>query len=293
MQDGVHKLRADSEQPGIDVLKLLKTQDIGYVSVKQRAEAKKIERLRASLHRADGAARGHRTVFADGGEGDLSLHDDAQATKWRQLSKQHKPRDVVPTMPVKRSRSRSKADDAKDEDHGTGSKPSAEDENDDDDEVDLEDEDDNEGPGGGEKQPERAPEVARLGAAAAADALAALVTAGRAGAEASRRESSAATVRAEAAAAPASQLLAAALAEEATRKVSSRLRRKRAKAAAKRSTAAYGELHDREERAAVLGKAAAHFEYQRHLMGKGRRVRVKAAEGGRPAVFKWKQERKR
>jgi hypothetical protein len=285
----VHKERAGSEQPGINVLKLLKTQDIGYVSMKQRAEAKKIERLRASLHRASGAAQGQRTSFVSHDEGDSSPH--AQ----RRLPIEHpfgadddsdddsKPASLGKRTKRRRSRSKDDSEFSAPASAAAAAAAAVMADAIDAAAADVSDSDD------------AAPEAARpkLSAAAAADALAALVSAGRASADASLRQSSTAAIRAESAAAPASQLLAAARGEDARTRVSSRTRKRRAKAASKRSAAAYKELHDREERAAVLGKAAAHFEYQRHLMGKGRRVKVKSASGGQPAVFKWKQERKR
>ena len=69
--------------------------------------------------------------------------------------------------------------------------------------------------------------------------------------------------------------------------------RKTIKKLRKKRDAAYAELEAREERAHKMRKAAKHFEAQRNLLSKGRRVKVKDADGDDVAVFKWKPQRKR
>ena len=56
---------------------------------------------------------------------------------------------------------------------------------------------------------------------------------------------------------------------------------------------AYAELDERMERSEKLGRLAQHMDLKRALLQKGKRVKVKDAEGEAPAVYKWKAERKR
>jgi U3 small nucleolar RNA-associated protein 11 len=56
---------------------------------------------------------------------------------------------------------------------------------------------------------------------------------------------------------------------------------------------AYAELDERMERSEKLGKLAQHLELKRALLQKGKRVKVKDAQGDAPAMYKWKAERKR
>jgi U3 small nucleolar RNA-associated protein 11 len=56
---------------------------------------------------------------------------------------------------------------------------------------------------------------------------------------------------------------------------------------------AYAELDERMERSEKLGRLAQHMDLKRALLQKGKRVKVKEAEGDAPAVYKWKAERKR
>ena len=55
----------------------------------------------------------------------------------------------------------------------------------------------------------------------------------------------------------------------------------------------YEELARTQERVEKLASAQEHLKLKRDLMGKGARVKVKDAEGDKPAVFRWKNERKR
>ena len=69
--------------------------------------------------------------------------------------------------------------------------------------------------------------------------------------------------------------------------------RKRFKKAMKARAAAYEELHSRMKRADKIEDAVLHVEHKKNMMSKGRRYKVKDAEKGKPAVFRWKQKRKR
>jgi len=62
----------------------------------------------------------------------------------------------------------------------------------------------------------------------------------------------------------------------------------------RRKHAAYKELSQRVERHASLSKLATRMEAQKAVMtGHGRKKKVAGATADAPAVFKWKQERKR
>ena len=61
-EDGVHK-KAAAEQPTNDEMRKFKKEDASYLMVKQTAEAKKIERLRASLHMLDAPLQNKHTIF--------------------------------------------------------------------------------------------------------------------------------------------------------------------------------------------------------------------------------------
>lgn len=69
--------------------------------------------------------------------------------------------------------------------------------------------------------------------------------------------------------------------------------RKAAKQARKLKDRAYGELDARMERSEKLGQMAEHMELKKALLAKGRRTKIKDADGDAPAVYKWKPERKR
>eukprot|EP01138_Halocafeteria_seosinensis_P014972 gb/GECG01015284.1/.p1 GENE.gb/GECG01015284.1/~~gb/GECG01015284.1/.p1 ORF type:complete len:250 (+),score=51.81 gb/GECG01015284.1/:1-750(+) len=55
----------------------------------------------------------------------------------------------------------------------------------------------------------------------------------------------------------------------------------------------YVELAQREQRANKMMQAAEHFQQQKNLLSKGKRVKVQDGDGDRPPMFKWKAERKR
>ena len=63
-EDGVHR-KAEKEQHTHDELKAFKREDAGYLMVKQTAEAKKIERLRANLHMLDAPLQNKHTIFVE------------------------------------------------------------------------------------------------------------------------------------------------------------------------------------------------------------------------------------
>lgn len=70
-----------------------------------------------------------------------------------------------------------------------------------------------------------------------------------------------------------------------------RAERKSKKRADRELSGKYKELEERQERLLKLRRTAEHFESQRNLLSKGRRVKVADAEGGMPAKFKWTQQR--
>ena len=67
MEGGVHRKQA-AGQPSVDDLRQFKREDAGYLMVKQTAEAKKIDRLRAQLHMLDAPLSNKHTVFVDNAE---------------------------------------------------------------------------------------------------------------------------------------------------------------------------------------------------------------------------------
>ncbi|CAM9538676.1 unnamed protein product [Ascophyllum nodosum] len=61
---GVHELDGAEKLPH-DVIQMLKTQDLGYVSTKRSADERKAAKLRESLHLLDAGPRNKHTVFFD------------------------------------------------------------------------------------------------------------------------------------------------------------------------------------------------------------------------------------
>lgn len=57
------------------------------------------------------------------------------------------------------------------------------------------------------------------------------------------------------------------------------------------STEQYQEMYARLKRARQLDTMRQKLQVQRHLQGKGKRVKVQEADGEKPAVFKWKRQR--
>eukprot|EP00939_MAST-03C_sp_MAST-3C-sp1_P004023 g4023.t1 len=61
----------------------------------------------------------------------------------------------------------------------------------------------------------------------------------------------------------------------------------------RRRERAYTELKERTRREKKLSMLRSHLQLHKNLSGKGRRRKVKDAEGSKPAVYKWKQQRSR
>lgn len=72
-----------------------------------------------------------------------------------------------------------------------------------------------------------------------------------------------------------------------------KLERKIAKKIAKARSSAYGELEARLKRADVMQKAESHLVTEKLVAGKGRKRKIKAAENGQPAQYKWRRQRLR
>jgi U3 small nucleolar RNA-associated protein 11 len=70
-----------------------------------------------------------------------------------------------------------------------------------------------------------------------------------------------------------------------------KLERKAAKKIAKARASAYGELQARNQRAKTLEIAESHLVTEKLLAGKGRKRKIKEAEGGKPAQYKWRRKR--
>jgi len=67
--------------------------------------------------------------------------------------------------------------------------------------------------------------------------------------------------------------------------------KKTARKAAKARAAAYAEVEARSKRVAAMGRAEAHLVTEKLVAGKGRKRKVRAAENGKPAVYKWRTKR--
>jgi len=262
-----------SGQPSAAVIKLLKSQDIGYVTVKGQAERRKVEKLRAALRHAEGTASGRHLLFREADEAGAQLAAGRPGAAWEGDSEDEGGDSDGMRDGGARGSPAGGGDGSSSDGEGAAGR--------------------REGRAGKRgRDAMEAEEAPALSADEAADALADAMAAASSVRAAEARADSAAKLGSETGAAPAAQLLAAA-ASEGPRAMSSRAKARRARSAAKRSKLAYEELREREKRAAVLGSAAAHFAYQKHIMGKGRRVKVAPATGSRPAQFKWKRERKR
>lgn len=71
------------------------------------------------------------------------------------------------------------------------------------------------------------------------------------------------------------------------------LAKKTAKKAAKARSNAYAEMEARMRRAAEMERAEAHLVTEKLVAGKGRKRKIKAAENGAPAQYKWRRKRMR
>lgn len=67
--------------------------------------------------------------------------------------------------------------------------------------------------------------------------------------------------------------------------------RRTAKKVAKARTSAYKEMEARRRRVQVMERAEAHLVTEKNLAGKGRKRKIRAAEDGKPAVYKWRRKR--
>ena len=70
-----------------------------------------------------------------------------------------------------------------------------------------------------------------------------------------------------------------------------KLAKRMAKKVARARSAAYGELEARGKRIEAIEKAEAHLVTEKLVSGKGRKRKLKAAEDGRPAQYKWRRKR--
>lgn len=68
-------------------------------------------------------------------------------------------------------------------------------------------------------------------------------------------------------------------------------RKQMGKKLAKARSAAYGELQARAIRVKALGLAEAHLETEKLVAGRGRKRKIKEAENGKPAQYKWRRKR--
>lgn len=72
-----------------------------------------------------------------------------------------------------------------------------------------------------------------------------------------------------------------------------RAMRKRMKKIGKARASKYAELETRQKRVAALERAEAHLVTERLLAQKGKKRKIKGAERGQPAVYKWSSKRQR
>ena len=72
-----------------------------------------------------------------------------------------------------------------------------------------------------------------------------------------------------------------------------KLERKQARKVAKARLASYGELEARTKRVEAMELAEAHLVTEKLVQGKGRKRKIKAAEDGKPAQYKWRRKRLR
>lgn len=70
-----------------------------------------------------------------------------------------------------------------------------------------------------------------------------------------------------------------------------KLAKQTARKVAKARASAYGELEARVKRMAALELAEAHLVTEKLVAGKGRKRKIKGAEDGKPAVYKWRRKR--
>jgi U3 small nucleolar RNA-associated protein 11 len=206
VEGGKHKSTAeeDSKELSPEIIALMKDQDLSYVRMKKQSDAKKAERLQASLHLCDGGADGEQmgkkrkhTIFVATSEEaenfDVAEHFD--------------------TLPQFAGRSFNRLR-KQDLEKLAKTRTSTKDDSDD-------------------------------------------------GYEPTRREL----------------------------QIQSAKERKLAKKLAKGRNASYKEMEARIKRAQVMQKAEDHLVTEKMVAGKGRKRKIKAAEGGKPAQYKWRRKR--
>jgi U3 small nucleolar RNA-associated protein 11 len=76
-------------------------------------------------------------------------------------------------------------------------------------------------------------------------------------------------------------------------KKKAKLERNIARKIAKARSSAYGELEARLNRAKAMQQAESHLVTEKLVAGKGRKRKIKAAENGLPAQYKWRRQRLR
>lgn len=74
-------------------------------------------------------------------------------------------------------------------------------------------------------------------------------------------------------------------------KLQAKIAKRTARKVAKARSSAYGEMEARTKRMAAMERAEAHLVMEKNLEGKGRKRKVKGAEDGQPAIYKWRRKR--
>lgn len=96
MENGVHR-KARGEQHTHDEMRAFKREDASYLMLKQTAEAKKIERLRANLHMLDAPLLNKHTIFAS---------DEASARELDPAAGRSTALEAARSSPVKKGKKR-------------------------------------------------------------------------------------------------------------------------------------------------------------------------------------------
>jgi U3 small nucleolar RNA-associated protein 11 len=72
-----------------------------------------------------------------------------------------------------------------------------------------------------------------------------------------------------------------------------KIAKRTAKRVARARASAYGEMEARQKRVQAMATAEAHLEMEKMVASKGRKRKIKEAENGKPAVYKWRRQRAR
>jgi U3 small nucleolar RNA-associated protein 11 len=72
-----------------------------------------------------------------------------------------------------------------------------------------------------------------------------------------------------------------------------KIAKRTAKKVARARASAYGEMEARQKRVQAMATAEAHLEMEKMVASKGRKRKIKEAENGKPAVYKWRRQRAR